>query len=585
MSQAPRWQRAVPRLLLVVVALLAAQYALGLVARSLAVRSGEAMLKARIEVDHARVAVVDRQLVLSHMRLADPRQPDKCALEADRCEFDIAARPLLHKQAVIDRGRISGLRIGALHKADCDNSQGVSAPAADWFGSDSDAAAEQWLARLSERFAKDLSNRLDSVQRAEALCALWEKQSAEMLTRGQELERRTSELQQAVDVSQANPLRNDKPDNDLPAKIAALQKEFSQFHADCEKLPDALDAERRAVVAARRQDEELLRVRFEFEPIDADALTVYLLREPVVKPLEELVGWLRWTRQVAPQGANPQRKPGRGEEILFAGCRPQPELLIRSLQLQGNTRIGGRPVELSGTIADVTTLPAQHSQPIRLRLTGSGSLALELQATIDRTAPVARDEVYANCRGIALPQLVFGRADEFHLTLAPSVASLTLSVTVDGERLTGDIQMVQQQVRMTPALRGRLSEVPLAPALESSLEKVQSLATRLTLGGTLGDPKCSLWSNLGAVVAVALERSHQRERDDHVRAVLVEAQRRVDERLASLERQVTERQTRLATLVNDVSGRLSSLASGVAPRYRVTPEQLGRRLPVNSLFR
>ncbi len=62
------WQFVVPRVLVVVVALLAAQFVLGIVARSVVIRSGNAIAGTGIEVGHARVSLVDRQVVFSDLR-------------------------------------------------------------------------------------------------------------------------------------------------------------------------------------------------------------------------------------------------------------------------------------------------------------------------------------------------------------------------------------------------------------------------------------------------------------------------------------------------------------------------------------
>src|SRR4051812_16095803 len=95
------WQILVPRVLLVLVGLLGAQYVLGIVARSACVRSGERLFGVPVEVGHARVSVLSRQVVLTDVRLADPKESWKSIIQADRCELNFAAGSLLHKEAVV----------------------------------------------------------------------------------------------------------------------------------------------------------------------------------------------------------------------------------------------------------------------------------------------------------------------------------------------------------------------------------------------------------------------------------------------------------------------------------------------------
>jgi hypothetical protein len=214
-----------------------------------------------------------------------------------------------------------------------------------------------------------------------------------------------------------------------------------------------------------------------------------------------------------------------------------------------------------------------------------GSLPLELHATIDRTGPTARDEILLDCRGVVLSELELGGSDEFHLTFAPSIGELSVSVLVDGEKLSGDIQLVQKQVRFTPVFSGQLSNIPLAAALQDTLSGLDAVASRVTLGGTLSEPTCTLWSNLGPAVAEAMDRALRRSGDQHIRALAARARQHVDEQLASLERQAQEQKSTILAQISSSTGELQAAAGKQLPASRISHEQLGRRLPAASLFR
>lgn len=324
--------------------------------------------------------------------------------------------------------------------------------------------------------------------------------------------------------------------------------------------------------------------RLHLDPAEPNALSAYLLRDETTRQLNQLVGWLRWMREIVPADAKPGSRAARGENVLFSGCRPAPGILIRSLQLEGAARIAGQPIELRGILTNLASEPRLHNEPIRLHLFGSGSLPLELQATIDRNGSTPRDELLVDCQGVLLHEMSLGRADQLGMSLAPSVGSLSVSVVVEGEKLSGDIQIVQQRVQITPVLNGSGGRT-LSAAMGETLDHVNSIATRLSLGGTLSEPTCTVWSNLGAAVAEAMQRALHRTGDQHARALLVEAGRRVDERLAEVDRQMAERQSHFAGTSDDIAARLQKIAAGEAPRYRISAEKSGRRLPNNSLFR
>ena len=169
--------------------------------------------------------------------------------------------------------------------------------------------------------------------------------------------------------------------------------------------------------------------------------------------------------------------------------------------------------------------------------------------------------------------------------MAPSVATLSVSIAVDGEKLAGDIQLVQQNVRITPELAGDFADLPICGPLEETLGRIDSLATRISLGGTLPEPTCTLWSNLGPAVDEAMQRALEKAGSQLARATLAEAGKQVDEQLTTVEQQMNEHQTRWATHVADVRTQLQAVAASEGPHDRLSTERLGRRLPSGSLFK
>jgi uncharacterized protein (TIGR03545 family) len=573
------WQFVVPRVLAVVVALLAVQYVLGIAARSIAIKAGEAAAGVQIDVGHARVALVDRQVVFDGLRVVNTRASSESVLEADRCELSFSASAALHQQAIIEGGRISGLRLNGV-----DKNAANGAASSEWFNSNVDLAAQKWLERLNGQFKLDVVKDFDSVVRTDTFCANWSKQSAALESRLQELDGWAAELQQAVEAAEANPLRNDKLLEDLRKQAAEAQQGLKIFRAHLDKLPDELENGRRSIVAARRHDDASVGKRLQLDSVEANSLSAYLLRDEVTRQLNQLVGWVRWMREMVPADTKNGKITRRGENILFAGCQPEPGILIRSLQLDGTSRIAGQPIELCGTLTNFSSLPRLHKEPIRLHLVGNGSLPLELQATIDRTGAAPRDELLVDCQGLLLHSMALGKADQLKMSLAPSIASISVSLVVDGDKLSGDIQMVQQKVQITSALNGSSGET-LTAAMSDTLGHVNSIATRLSLGGTIHEPTCTLWSNLGTAVAEAMQRAVRRTGDQHAKALLVEAGRRVDERLADVDRQMAERQTQFASKSTIIIARLQKITAAESPRYRISSQKAGRQLPQNSLFR
>src|SRR5262249_41470154 len=155
--------------------------------------------------------------------------------------------------------------------------------------------------------------------RTETFCTNWSKCSAGLESRLKQMDGRTAELQKSIEAAQWNPLRNDKLLVELREKVADMQKEFSDFSADVDQLPDVLEKERRAIVAARRRDDQVVGKRLELDPVEENSLSAYLLRDEASRQLTELVSCVRSMRTVAPMETTAKLTASRGETILF-GC-------------------------------------------------------------------------------------------------------------------------------------------------------------------------------------------------------------------------------------------------------------------------
>ena len=562
------------------------------------VQSGERRVAARVEVGDTRINLLGSRVSLRNIHVANPQSPLRNLFEADRCDVQLDAASLLRKQAVVRYGAITGLRFGtprdtsgALSGVDVATDSALDG----WLDEAATKEAQDWLDRLHQRFDRSLVEQLESIRLADELLARWPEQATGLENRVTALRERTSEFHAQVRAAQENPLRHVEFLDKLSEEIAGIAEQVTTLAHDIENLPNVAEEDRRAIIAAREHDEQLLREELQLEPIDTNVLSAYLLQKQLSGPLADLIGWLRLVRRVVPVNAEPanaeptESRPvaahqHRGRDVLFTGCRRTPDLLIRRLQLEGTARIGGQPLELVGTLSDVTDKPARHDQPIRLRLTTRGSLPLELVATIDRTGPIARDQLLVDCGGIVLPKLRLGGSDKLRLSLAPTTASLHVSITLEGDKLSGDVQLVQREVQITPTVGDELSRRNFDGELQKALREIDSLSTRISLAGTIDQPKCEVWSNLGPAVAEAMNRALVRTTAGYTRELLTESHDRVDERLADLDRQIADAQATLEPQLADTTDSLDQL-SKKATSERLSLDHLGRRLPAESLFR
>jgi hypothetical protein len=301
--------------------------------------------------------------------------------------------------------------------------------------------------------------------------------------------------------------------------------------------------------------------------------------------LDELVAFLRDVRRLVPANGAQRSQPPRGQDVLFAGIRQTPEVSIRRLEFAAQARVMGQPAELRGVMTGWSTAPLVASQPILIRIVGSGSVPMQLRATIDRSGGRVCEELVVDCPDIQLNPQSLGRAEQLRLLVTPSSASLSANIRVEGDELQGDVQLVQKDARITPDRSTEFGGKSFETALAASLASQKSVATRVSLGGTLEKPSCTLSSDLGSVVADAIRLAAEKVEQEHARAVLAAARKRVDERLATLDRQISEEQAKFRARIAPSPERLNAIARSQTRRERLDGRQIGRRLPANSILR
>ena len=121
--------------------------------------------------------------------------------------------------------------------------------------------------------------------------------------------------------------------------------------------------------------------------------------------------------------------------------------------------------------------------------------------------------------------------------------------------------------------------------MNETLDQLDALKMNVTLGGTLDQPEWQLWSNLGPAVADALGRALDRAVEMKTDELLARSQQRIDEQLATLERRLADRQATLAPDLQRATDQIKQMVDHFTRGRGLSLDQLGRRLPAQSLFR
>ena len=586
-----RWGYLLPRLAILCVLWAASEHGTAWLLKWSITSAGPALTGARVDVAETRASLLHTRVAIKGLEIADPDQAMQNLASVELVELNLDTAALLRKQAVVNHGIIRGLRFGTARETsgELPPTEAV-APRATRSHVARDATAQaaayaaNWLADVEKKLSLDARGQFESVRLAEELAAKWPAECESLSAAAKLLKSGVEQLTVETKAANQNPLRNAEFLRALPGRVKSLQQQTQDLQARLQELPGLVEADRQRVIAARERDERFIRDQLSVEALDASDLTAYLLTEQLDGPVRELVEWLGWAKKIIPsKGQAPKFERSRGENILFAGVKRYPDVLVRTIDLHGVAQVGGRPLEIAGTLTDFTTEPQLHGQPLRLRLVTQGPLPIQVQAVIDRTRETPRDELLAVCNGLAIPGMSLGKPEHMSLAVSQSTAAVQIAILLDDEKLTGNIELVQKSVDITPHLAQRLGTPEIQQELTASLSRVNELSTQVVLTGTLAKPQVQISSTLGPTMQNALHSTVVAVIDRQRERILASARTQTEQHLSAIRTTVDSLTAEVAPLLAQPEQMLAKLL-GPDLAQPFSAEQFGR-LPAGSLFK
>ena len=586
-----QWNHILPRITLFSVVILVVEFAVGPGIHWAIVSHGEKVVGAKVDVTSATASVVGAYVSLQGIQITDTDAPQKKLVEADQLDLKFETKALLQKKAIVSHGKLRGLRFGALRekRGDLSISRMTGGPSAESIHNRTCDVAANWFSTLDKKFSEDLTPQFQSVRVADRLVARWPEQYNQVESRAKGLQLQVDRLQADVERAQANPLRHVTFLHKLPTELQAVDRSFVDLRAEVEHITEQLEKDRRVILAACKRDETLLCDKLDIETIDPAVLTSYFLRQPMSGPVTNVLAWMDWVHHLpyptARGGAGPKPAGQQGQEVFFAGCQKVPDLLIRSLEVDGTLQIDRQPIKFVGEIHNVTSEPAVHGQPVRVEIVANGDLKIRLEATLDRTEKLARDEIEVSCRGLQCPGVRLGRADSLQMDFAPSSADVNLHLKVVGNELSGNIFLEQPVVETAAHFGDSLVSSELEMAVANSLHGPDPLATRVTFSGTLDKPAWEVSSNLGPAVYRAVQLALDHAVRAKVEKLASQSAQDIDERLGDLNALATGQMTELLSQIEAPQNKLKRLAASFLGGRDGSVEQLGHQRPGKSVLR
>jgi uncharacterized protein (TIGR03545 family) len=562
-----RWKYVLPRAIVLSGLFVAFRFGLDPLLKYALVAGGEAALGAKVEVAELSTSLLDGQLVIEGLVAANPRKPMRNLAEAERVQLNVDFAALMHKRLVVKSGLVRGVRFdaertttGALEPTVGEADAGPSM--LDPLVTDASDSAMEWMGSLQGRIEDDLESKLATPRVLRELEDRWQQQYAALTARADALRAKAKKIEADFREAKKNPLRSLPVLQSLQQELTATQTELTATLAELKGLPAQAQADRKAIDAARKQDQEFLKNAVHVVRTDGAQLTEYLLGETVHGYVSQTMGWVNSIRSWIPKSKMERPARSRGTNVLFVDRR-DPKCLIERVTLTGEASVGGETLEVIGELCDATTEPQFHAKPMTFTLRTTGSIEGTLLATIDRRTADARDTLVIDYPHVALRERNLGAADKLAVNVAAGEASIAGELHLRGDVLSGVITLRQASTlaARTPALR----DDRIATMLTESLAGVDRLEAEVTVSGTLRKPKWKIESNLGPQLAEGINGAVRRYLTERRDRLVAKVQGKVDEQLAKLDAKRQEAQQELMGKLGEnqeLVGQLASLMGG-----------------------
>jgi uncharacterized protein (TIGR03545 family) len=584
-----RWQYFVPRLAVLLAVYAMFRFGLDPLLHWAIVAGGEAAIGAKVEVAGLTTSLRGGEITISGVAAANPKKPMRNLLEVEQMLLEVDAGQLLRKRVVVHDGVIRGLQFdsertmsGALEKS----------PAADDGPSALDpvvAAAQDnalaWFNDLSGRLQQDLMASLATPRVLGELEKRWPLQYEALKKRADDLRGKSKQIESTFRELKKNPLRNLPQIEQLQKELATTEKELRTTLAEIQALPEQAKADRQAIDAARKQDEQFLREHLKLAKVDASELNGYLLGETASGYLSQATYWIEQTQKFLPKKRIAPPKRARGTNVLFLGRR-QPACLIERVELAGAARLHGQRLTFTGELTDAASEPELHDRPLRLTLVGAGAFQGNFVVELDRRGDVSHDSLKLDVPKLHLASRTLGNADKLGVTVASGDASLKADIRIEGDQLSGLIEVRQSSTLAanTPMLR----DDRLASVLHESLSGVDRLEATVKLAGTLKRPDVKIESNLGPQLAAGVNGAVGKYLAERKESLLAKVQGNVDKQVAKLETLRREAQEELLAKLGEdqkLVSQLASLMGGKPSLEGMALPQIGKAISLDKFKR
>lgn len=593
-----RWKAIGPLLLLlVVIGILAVLFAEP-VARDTTEEVSTELLGTQVDVGRLDLLPRQASVDLGELQVADPFEPRRNLVEADRIILKLNPEALAEKKLVIERFALQGMRFGTTRKRPARPVKG------DGFAPQALRAVRAWGQQFNVPILqltpidtiKQLvlnPGQLGTVQAAQGLLARTDS-TRQALERGFT----AVDVGGTVDSARALAERLSKTDarqlglDGTRQAIQSVQQTLKQLDAAKQQVEGLqrnvtegvrlLGAGVTDLDEARQRDYAFARSLLKLPTFSAPDIGNAFFGKVSIDRFQQALYWAELARHYMPPGLLPRQDPGprrlraSGATVRFPKEQAWPSFLMQLGQVDFTIADGLLKGEYAATVQGVTSAPALYGKPmvIAAKRSAPGSViaGLDVGAVVDHRTASIRDSVSARLVGVQLPSFDI---PGLPFRIVPGTGAANLNFALRGDRLLGRWSIGSNQVAWAlDSAGGKGSE--LQQLVWRVVSGLKQLDVKAQVSGTVRAPKLSVRSNLDEAIAQRLkavvgeevakaEALARAKVDSLVSDKVGPVKQRIAAVQAEATKRVSDQRTRLDQVEADLQAQLKRLTAGLAP--------------------
>lgn len=573
-SRSLRWSYIVPRVLIVAAITSFIHWGLDPLLRWTAVQALQSITGARADIGSLNTKFFPPGITLEKVALADAQRPGTNLIAFDQLELSLAGQPLLRKQFVVEKGRLTGVCFRSQRADDgqlepTEEIEESSEPS--WISEKIQSLSDEWLTNLTQDIKEQLDpNVLETYRLGNTIYARWDDRFQEMSDRTRLLEPRFRDVKDTFEnAKQGDPIQQIEQYLQAAQKAEQLTIEARQIQQELTDIVPEVRSDFSMLDQARKNDQQMVMRKVSLLRPDARRISETLLGKEMYLQLQKMLSWLE-TADSYHRELKQQVKPPRplGKEFQFAVQNPSPNFVIRELSVSGHVDVDGEQMPFEAQLCDVTENAPLLGRPCVLRLKATGSTPVQLKVCYDATTPQATTEILADYRNPEGRIFSAGRQDKVMFSGNLTDLSWNMQLRVTGSDLAGQVQL--DSVLKDPLFTGGDDVRPeLLEAAADAVSGINQIHAALDLSGTLKQPEMNLHSDVGEQISAGLQtafsnqvRNAKKRLAEEINTLASDQVSRLTSRFASEYDRLTAENAQLIRQAQEIQKIVASIRSG-----------------------